>query len=153
MTRTQTISLEEAKSTAGEVLMVSVGADTMLVSLVLEDDARWKELQPLNYNSLAKFALVTCRQLLDFSSKGLESLEIGVRLDIGVSPDGVKPQFWVDEVTSWPSANYFSCYAVEALFDDICRAYADAFAAVFPQETKQYPEPEENYVCDTSSSG
>ncbi|KAF1996293.1 hypothetical protein P154DRAFT_443771 [Amniculicola lignicola CBS 123094] len=90
----------------------------------------WPEFPLLNYDSLSAFALGVYKRLLAHNPVGFASLKIGARLDIAVSPDGTG--FFVNEVTRWYSADQFSIDTQDAPYDKICRAYAQAFAEVFP---------------------
>jgi hypothetical protein len=53
------------------------------------------------------------------------SLEVGVRLDIGVSSEEEGSRFWVNEITREWHADWFS-QCLEEPYLDVCRGYAKA---------------------------
>jgi len=59
-----------------------------------------------------------------------ESLEVGVRLDIGVADNyWGEPSFFVNEITRWYGAHYFSNNICPEPKTQICTAFARAFSA------------------------
>jgi hypothetical protein len=86
----------------------------------------WHEYPSLDYAKLVSFALRTYRNLQSLEAIGFQSLDVGARLDIGVAPDGT--QFFVNELTRWYGAHHFALHTQSQPGDEICRAYAKAFA-------------------------
>ncbi|PWO19729.1 hypothetical protein PtrARCrB10_11767 [Pyrenophora tritici-repentis] len=65
-----------------------------------------------------------------------ESLEVGVRLDIGVANTRTaKKAFFVNEITRWYGAHYFSYHICAEPKTQICKAFAGAFAMVINSGT------------------
>ena len=60
-----------------------------------------------------------------------ESLEVGVRLDIGLSPGrtGSAPQFFVNEITRWYEASFFSTDICAKPHDQLCTKFAASFSS------------------------
>jgi hypothetical protein len=57
-----------------------------------------------------------------------ESLEVGTRLDIGVAEDGMGEKLlFVNEITRWYGAHYFSHNICSEPKTQICKAFAHAF--------------------------
>ncbi|KAJ9654148.1 hypothetical protein H2198_006767 [Neophaeococcomyces mojaviensis] len=97
---------------------------------VTPTDALWQEI-PASPKELHKYVLyvVSClRQRTDWA-KHYESLEVGVRLDVGVSETGL---FFVNEITRWYSADFFSSTTLEAPHTQLCDKYATALHSYFP---------------------
>jgi hypothetical protein len=92
---------------------------------VLRGDT-WHEYPLLNYDMLVAYALHTYCQLQNLDEKGFQSLDVGGRLDIGIAPNG--EQFFVNELTRWYGAHHFALETQPHPGDNICRAYAKAFA-------------------------
>ena len=83
----------------------------------------------LGLSDLKKYALYMYEQLRarkDWKEK-FESLEVGVRLDIGIGTvvgTGEK-RFFVNEITRFYLASYFSRQTLEAPHQQICKAFAE----------------------------
>ena len=61
---------------------------------------------------------------------GFESLEVGVRLDIGVS--GKKGRcFFVNEITRFYAADFFSQHTLGAPQQEVCMGFAEALDGYF----------------------
>ena len=85
------------------------------------------------FRELCAFALYTysaLRQRHD-ALECYESLEIGVRLDIGVSELSPKGRFFVNEITRWHAADFFSRLILPYPHIEICQAYADRVVQYF----------------------
>jgi hypothetical protein len=100
--------------------------------LVLDNDFVWFSSDPKEqlrkHEELLTFAKHVRSRLLKRADarEHYASLQIGVRLDIGVSklsPDG---EFFVNEITRFPSADQFSAVITPTPHLDICKAWADA---------------------------
>jgi hypothetical protein len=87
---------------------------------------RWPEYPWLSYETLTQYALHTYRQLQASGDIGFLSLNVGGRLDIGVSPDS--KGFFVNELTRWYGAHQFAMGTQHPSYDKISRAYSKAFA-------------------------
>jgi hypothetical protein len=86
---------------------------------------------------VTNYALKTYRALQALKSPGYQTLEVGARLDIGIAPG--KRGLFVNEITRWHSADFFSSFMDEGKQgqgkqDDVCAAYAQAFAECYPAE-------------------
>lgn len=103
---------------------------------------KWEGYPTLNYDKLVEFALHMYRRLQDLEEVGFQSLDVGGRLDIGVSPSG--DEFFVNELTRWYGAHQFALttQASSQPGDKMCRAFARAFA-----ETRDL-EPREDILED-----
>ena len=96
-----------------------------------EEDA--DETARSKFQELCAFALHTysgLRQRQD-AYECYESLEIGVRLDIGISDLSSKGRFFVNEVTRWHAADFFSRLILPYPHIDICRVYAERVIQYF----------------------
>lgn len=106
-----------------------------VVHQVQDDDFAWfsddLDERKQKWQELEAFALHIRRSLLAMTDyyHYFESLELGVRLDVGVSDlsrDGV---FFVLEITRWWNANYMSELALASPFTQVSRFYGTALAA------------------------
>ncbi|XP_014550692.1 hypothetical protein COCVIDRAFT_31643 [Bipolaris victoriae FI3] len=90
------------------------------------------DLEPaLTRSDLVRFALFVFEELRARSDSMVvfESLEVGVRLDIGVADNGiVGKSFFVNEITRWYGAHYFSNNICAEPKTQICNAFASAFS-------------------------
>lgn len=87
---------------------------------------------PLQRSHLFEFALFVFEALRARPDSMLvfESLEVGVRLDIGVADtETVGKTFFVNEITRWYGAHYFSNNLCAEPKTQICKAFASAFSA------------------------
>jgi hypothetical protein len=91
----------------------------------------------VDYNSVVEFALYIFDELrrLPGAELEFESLDVGgVRLDIAISvrdESTKRLRFFVNEITRWHSAYYFSRWACPSPYTEICEAYATAFSNYF----------------------
>jgi len=72
------------------------------------------------------------------SLKRYESLEIGIRLDIGISPKSswaCSAQLFINEITRWYDASFFSTRLCNSPYDQICQRYTEAINSYFPANT------------------
>jgi hypothetical protein len=96
------------------------------------------------YEELQEFALHIFDELRGLPGAALEfeSLDVGgVRLDIAKSnpdPSTGRSRFFVNEITRWHSAYYFSRWACSSPYTEICEAYAAAFCSYFFPEEKDF---------------
>jgi hypothetical protein len=100
--------------------------------LTLKNDFSWFSDEPNEQlrkrDQLYSFAKYIRSRLLERLDAGenYASLQIGVRLDIGMSqlsPDG---EFFVNEITRFPSADQFSAIITHTPYFDISKSWADA---------------------------
>ncbi|KAI0568637.1 hypothetical protein Alg215_12073, partial [Pyrenophora tritici-repentis] len=93
-----------------------------------------EDLEPaLTRLDLVRFALFVFERLRARPDSMIffESLEVGVRLDIGVANTRTaKKAFFVNEITRWYGAHYFSYHICAEPKTQICKAFAGAFAMV-----------------------
>jgi len=93
-------------------------------------------ITPLSELDLRTFALYVYDNLRarDDWFTSFESLEVGVRLDITVSPRerGSTRQFFVNEITRWYEASFFSRNLCALPHDALIARFAQAFHEYFP---------------------
>jgi hypothetical protein len=106
------------------------------------DDFKWcydggegdaDEAAGSKFQELCAFALHTysaLRQRHD-AYECYESLEVGVRLDIGVSELSPTGRFFVDEITRWHAADFFSRLILPYPHVEICRGYSERVVQYF----------------------
>ncbi|PZD26496.1 ARO8, Transcriptional regulator, partial [Pyrenophora tritici-repentis] len=98
-----------------------------------------EDLEPtLTRLDLVRFALFIFKRLRARPDSMIffESLEVGVRLDIGVADTGTaKKAFFVNEIIRWYGAHYFSYHICAEPKTQICKAFAGAFAMVINSGT------------------
>lgn len=97
---------------------------------VTETDSYWLGLKS-SYTELHEFVLYIFARLRDRSDwkENFESLEVGVRLDVGVADDG---RFFVNEITRWYCADFFSLTTLGPPHTQLCSTYATALHQYFP---------------------
>ncbi|KAH8621760.1 hypothetical protein IG631_23637 [Alternaria alternata] len=84
----------------------------------------------LTQSGLESFALFIFRRLRErANSMVFESLEVGVRLNIGVADNGSVGKSFVSEITRWYGAHYFSLHLSAEPKTQICKAFGYAFSA------------------------
>ncbi|MCJ1450848.1 hypothetical protein MMC28_001182 [Mycoblastus sanguinarius] len=102
-------------------------------------------VKPLTSQNLDTFALHIYEQLRARADwkEHYESLEVGVRLDIGIAiePATQTKHFFVNEITRFYFADYFSQYTLGAPQQQLCYAFAEAIHNYFPTP----PPPGEEY--------
>ncbi|EMD86572.1 hypothetical protein COCHEDRAFT_1146324, partial [Bipolaris maydis C5] len=86
---------------------------------------------PLQRCHLVEFALFVFEALRARPDSMLvfESLEVGVRLDIGLAYIDTVNKFFVNEITRWYGAHYFSHHICGEPKTQICKEFASAFSA------------------------
>lgn len=92
----------------------------------------------LTKSDLESFALFIFKRLRERADSMIffESLEVGVRLDIGVAKNGRgEKSFFVNEITRWYGAHYFSHHLCAEPKTQICKAFGDAFRAFLTERT------------------
>ncbi|KAF2798171.1 hypothetical protein K505DRAFT_357793 [Melanomma pulvis-pyrius CBS 109.77] len=99
----------------------------------IEKGFTWPMYPNLTYDMVEKFALDMYGLLRETKAKGFDSLEVGVRLDLGVAKDGTS--LWVNEITRWYTADFFADET--GTFEKIPKAYAKAFAEVYPTPKRE----------------
>ncbi|PSN58591.1 hypothetical protein BS50DRAFT_627157 [Corynespora cassiicola Philippines] len=82
----------------------------------------------LSYQKLQEFVLETYSDILAMGREEFDSLKVGARFDIGISPEA--EQFFVNEITRWYNADYFSSKTLGKPYEKICKLYAQAFYEV-----------------------
>ncbi|EOA85888.1 uncharacterized protein SETTUDRAFT_151673 [Exserohilum turcica Et28A] len=86
------------------------------------------ELKPSDLVRFALFIFESLRARPD-STVVFESLEVGVRLDIGVADmETIGKSFFVNEITRWYGAHYFSHNVCAEPKTQICKAFGSAFS-------------------------
>lgn len=84
---------------------------------------------PLCQTDLEGFCLYIFEKLRGQNSPCYESLEVGARMDVGVAQDRGQTFFFVNEVTRWYNAHYFSHNLLPEPKTKICKAFATAFVS------------------------
>ena len=91
-------------------------------------------VRPLGLADLHAFALYVYGRLRarDEWGERYESLEMGVRLDVGVGREGRGgKRFFVNEITRFYGADYFSQHTLGAPQQEVCWAFAEAVDGYF----------------------
>ncbi|KAH7562994.1 hypothetical protein J3E72DRAFT_389826 [Bipolaris maydis] len=96
---------------------------------------------PLQRCHLVEFALFVFEALRARPDSMLifESLEVGVRLDIGLAYIDTVNKFFVNEITRWYGAHYFSHHILGEPKTQICKEFASAFSAFLNGSTSHIP--------------
>lgn len=81
----------------------------------------------LRKSDLKCFCLFVFEKLRARKSPCYESLEVGVRLDVGVADSQGQKRFFVNEITRWYNAHYFSYIILAKPWTKIYKAFAEAF--------------------------
>jgi hypothetical protein len=100
----------------------------------VEQETHWAEYPSLSYRKLTKYALHVYSRLQSLNEVGFQTLAVGGRLDIGVAPD--EKGLFVNELTRWYGAHQFAKDTLEAPHDQICHAFAKAFAETLGAEPR-----------------
>lgn len=94
-------------------------------------------LSPLTLSDLHAFALHVYGRLRA-QEAGYESLEVGVRLDVGVGIEkgkgkgkGEERRFFVNEITRFYGADFFSQHTLGAPQQEVCLGFAEAMDGYF----------------------
>lgn len=103
-----------------------------------------QHLSPLTLPDLHAFALHVYGRLLEREDRktAYESLEVGVRLDIGVGVQKGKgkgkgkgeKRFFVNEITRFYGADFFSQHTLGAPQQEVCLGFAEAMDKYFGVE-------------------
>ncbi|KAI1358856.1 hypothetical protein F5Y08DRAFT_332772 [Xylaria arbuscula] len=92
-----------------------------------EDEESWQEKEAELCDFARHIYTHLCARL--DANEVYESLKIGVRLDIGISVLGPGGRFFVNEITRWHSADFFSMDILRYPFLEICEGYSAAWSA------------------------
>lgn len=92
-----------------------------------------RDCRPLTRLQLSAFALDVYEKLREHVDweKRFETLEVGVRLDVGVSPGKKDKRFFVNEITRLFEADFFSRDGLARPGTEICHNYAEALRGYF----------------------
>lgn len=96
----------------------------------------WSDYPTLSYGKLTKYALHVYRRLQNLDEVGFQTLNVGGRLDIGIAPDG--KGLFVNELTRWYGAHQFAKDTLKAPHDQVCHAFAKAFAETLGAEPRTH---------------
>ena len=101
----------------------------LFAEMVDEDIYRGEECRGLEMKDFYEFCLYYFEQFRarDDALTHYESLETGVRLDVGISDEMGRKRFFVLELTRWYGAHFFSSAACAEPKTQICKAFATAF--------------------------
>jgi len=101
----------------------------LIAEAVEEDTFRREECRGLEIKDLYEYCLYFFERLRarDDALTHYESLETGVRLDVGISDEMGRKRFFVLELTRWYGAHFFSSTACAEPKTQICKAFATAF--------------------------
>lgn len=103
-------------------------------------DFRNEQVSPLTEQHLHAFALQVYERLRERADwrENFESLEVGVRLDIGVGVEGARgwemKGFFVNEITRWYNASWFSRQTLGEPMQEVAYKFAEAAGAYFGGE-------------------
>ncbi|KAH8692525.1 hypothetical protein GQ44DRAFT_734033 [Phaeosphaeriaceae sp. PMI808] len=95
-----------------------------------EEDFEPREYGDLSLSIVEHFALYLFERLRSRPDSSLyyESLEVAVRLDVGIGIDaGGERRVFCNEITRWPGAHYFSHTICPDPKTQLCRAFATSF--------------------------
>jgi hypothetical protein len=98
----------------------------------------WGTIIPLNIDKLREYTVYifnALRQRADWREH-FESLEVGVRLDIGMSPENNYHRFFVNEITRYQQGNWFSTVDTP-LYYQYLAAFTRALDTYFPTVASQ----------------
>lgn len=136
VTRVDSSALRNRRGVVMEMIHTLELPDKGLVVTVLHPNLTWQDkIQEHNNNDLEeleRFALYMFNALRNRSdwSTHYESLEIGVRLDIGVSLSSGERRYFVNEITRIYEADFFAEWLAQP-GTHVCRAVAKAIEEVF----------------------
>ena len=87
----------------------------------------------LGLSDLHEYALYIYARLraLEGWKEQFESLEVGVRLDVGVGKGKGEKRFFVNEITRFYGADYFSQHTLGAPQQEVCWAFAESVDGYF----------------------
>lgn len=105
-----------------------------------ESTTSFKTFSRINIKVIENFAIQQYMRLFKRHPKHFESLNVGARVDIGISS---KQELFLNEVTRWWFASWFSGYQDVEIQNEVAQEFADSFAEVY----EAYPkEPDESDV-------
>lgn len=135
------VTMKDATGTRGrrgrviELVHTLELADRELVVTVLGSGSSWRgksnacKIDPQELREFALYVFDALRSVSDWST-GFESLEVGARVDVGVTIIGGVAQYFVNEVTRIYEADCFAEWLAQP-GTHICRAVSEALAEVF----------------------
>lgn len=105
----------------------------MYARVATAQDFRSPHISPLTLNDLHAFALYVYGRLRGREDweVGYESLEVGVRLDVGVGKGRKRKRFFVNEITRVYAADFFSQHTLGAPQQEVCWGFAEAVDGYF----------------------
>ncbi|KAK3214024.1 hypothetical protein GRF29_28g1805167 [Pseudopithomyces chartarum] len=115
-----------------------------------EDHRHFEGGPKLTWRDLEKFALSQYRRLHRKYPETYKSLDVGTRIDLGVGP---KDTLFINEVTRWWFAAWFSGYEDLERQDTIVEAFAKSFYEVFQAATRENTGDDDGGNDDGSDDG
>jgi hypothetical protein len=144
ITREDLSALRKRRGVVMEIIHTLELPDKELVVTVLHPNLVWRgktqERSSVDFKELQDFALYVFDALRDRPdwSRNYESLEIGVRLDIGMSLASGRCSYFVNEITRIYEADFFAEWLAQP-GTHICKAVAEAIQEVFMVPSSQLP--------------
>ncbi|KAL5446286.1 hypothetical protein PMIN06_007828 [Paraphaeosphaeria minitans] len=121
----------------GSIIDYTYYTCNMNVSRLNRDSAEPFTTYPrINIKVIENFALQQYRRLFRRFPKHFESLNVGARVDIGIS---AKQELFINEVTRWWFASWFGGYQDVPLQDEVARGFADSFAEIYETSPDKGP--------------
>lgn len=113
-----------------------------------QGDFAWVSTFPERRDQKFQELLVFCRHvrsaLLQMGNGQFETLHTAVRLDVGISELNQRGRFFVNEITRWVCADFFSRLVTSAPYNSICRAVGEKFAQEYGVKPVQVSSDEES---------
>ncbi|KAK7181770.1 hypothetical protein PSPO01_12220 [Paraphaeosphaeria sporulosa] len=101
--------------------------------LNLESKDPFRTYPKINISAIKRFAISQYRRLLSRYPKQFESLNVGARLDLGISS---KQELFINEVTRWWFASWFGGLEDVEIQDRVARGFAESFAEAYKPDRK-----------------
>jgi hypothetical protein len=146
ITRSDTLALRQRRGVVVEMVHTLELPNKELVVTVLRPNLMsWNGPSAYNSNDLteleefAMYVFDALRNRSDWSTK-YESLEVGVRLDVGVSLASGQRQYFVNEITRIYEADFFAEWLAQP-GTHICKAVSRAIGDVFMKPSSQLGVP------------
>lgn len=126
---------EDGVAADSPIVRCTYSSPHMAVSrLNLASTAGFRDYPSITCPVIEKFALAQYRRLWRRFPATFGSLDVGARIDLGVAPDG--KGLFINEVTRWWFASWFSGYEDVQLQTRVAEGFAKSFAEIY---TPDYP--------------
>ncbi|KAF1968461.1 hypothetical protein BU23DRAFT_572360 [Bimuria novae-zelandiae CBS 107.79] len=132
------------------IIRCTYKTDNMLVSrLDPNSEKGFDDFPDITYAAIANFALAQYRRLYRRFPNTFSSLEVGARIDLGIAPNG--KTLFINEVTRWWFASWFSAYEDMPFQSRVTKAFAKSFAEVYKPEPRDYITPARQEEIDSDN--